>query len=93
MKFSFDEQILIRKAIKRLEIWYYLRKIILILSISCLLIPVLIIISNSTKPWNYYFSLALGLSCSIGSIIGIMLRNWNGLKTDILLSKLVEYVE
>jgi len=57
------------------------------------LIPLLLILSNLSKPWNYYFSLALSLSCFIGGIVGIILRNWNGLKTDILVSKLVEYVE
>jgi uncharacterized integral membrane protein len=84
---SVDEQVIINKVKRNLQSWHSIRFILLLILIAIIITEIVFVIDQRSMKYPLF---CLILSSLIGSTIGIIIRNWNGSKKDLLLIKLYE---
>jgi hypothetical protein len=87
---SVDEQVIINKVKRNLQAWHFIRFILLSISIAIIITEIVFVIDH--RYIKYLFIYCPILSSLIGLSIGVIIRNWNGSKKDLLLIKIYEYL-
>jgi len=88
MNLNSDEKEVINRCRKRLKYWHITKYILLIFLITCFIIHIRFTPYLTTnKVWISYLSI---IGSFIGTLIGLVLYNWNGPHKDRLLVKLVD---
>jgi len=92
MNFDFEEQVMIRKSVNRIRIWNHYRVFFVIMFLSLFFSTIAFILLNINESLSYVLSVSVFLSSITGLLGRFTLINWRGLKKDLLLSKLIEFV-